>query len=406
MKGLQFNVNVPKFIAAKSLGAIFGSSVYYRGPLKTVGIADIPEPELPSPDWVKIKTIYCGFCGSDLNLICLHDSPTASPFTSFPCIIGHEIAGEIVETGSNVKGFKAGDRVVLNPALSCEVREISPVCSSCRSGRDCNCENFAEGGLPPGMFTGISSGVNGGFAPFLVAHKSRLFPVPHGMSSESAVMTEPLSVALQALFDNMPSNNEKILIVGGGVIGNLIIQSARVLAPNCHISLIEPSPFTAELALSMGADEVIPAREVFEHTARITGAKVYKPLLGMKIAMGGFGRIYDTVASSSTLNLSMRLLASMGTLSIVGIGGDVKLDLTPLWLKLQTVKGVYAYGIAEYNGKNRHVFEIALDLMKENRVNGEILVTHKFALEDYVRMIEINMNKGKFQAVKTVVFFD
>jgi len=78
MKALQFSVTVPKFIAAKGLAAIFGKRVYYQGPLKTIQIADIPEPTIPTKDWVKIKTIYCGFCGSDLNLIQLHDSPTAS----------------------------------------------------------------------------------------------------------------------------------------------------------------------------------------------------------------------------------------------------------------------------------------------------------------------------------------
>ena len=81
MKALQFHVNVPKFIAAKGLGRLIGKRVYYQGPLKTIRLVDIPEPSLPGPDWVMLQTVYCGFCGSDLNLILLHDSPTASPFT-------------------------------------------------------------------------------------------------------------------------------------------------------------------------------------------------------------------------------------------------------------------------------------------------------------------------------------
>ncbi len=406
MKALQFSVTIPKFIAAKGLKAVLGNSVFFKGPTKTIQIVDIPEPTLPSLDWVKIRTVYCGFCGSDMNLILLHDSPTASPFTSFPCITGHEAVGEIVETGAGVQGFKAGDLVAINPILGCETRDISPLCSSCKSGRTSNCENFAEGKLPPGMFLGINSGVNGGFAPFLVAHQSQLFKVPDGVSKESAVMTEPVSVALQALFDNMPLNGEKILVIGGGVIGNLIIQSARVLVPGCHISVIEPSSFAADFARRVGADEIIASDRAFAETARITKAKVYKPLLGMEIPMGGFNRIYDTVGNAATLNLSMRLLSAMGTLSVVGIGGDVKLDLTPLWLKLQTVKGVYAYGMVKYNGENRHVFEIALELMKQNKIKADILVTHKFKLEDYRQMIKVNMSKGKNQAVKTVVSFN
>jgi threonine dehydrogenase-like Zn-dependent dehydrogenase len=95
----------------------------------------------------------------------------------------------------------------------------------------------------------------------------------------------------------------------------------------------------------------------------------------------------------------------MGTLSIVGIGGDVKLDLTPLWLKLQTVKGVYGYGRQVFNGENRHVFDIALELMKEGKIRVENLVTHRFPLEDYEQMIEVNLNKGKNRAMKTVMAF-
>ena len=128
-------------------------------------------------------------------------------------------------------------------------------------------------------------------------------------------------------------------------------------------------------------------------------------MIGMEIPMGGFSRVYDTVGISATLNVSMRLLAAMGTLSVVGIGGDAKLDLTPLWLKLQTIKGVYAYGMETFDGKKQHVFEIALGLMKKGKIRAEMLVTHEFGLEDYKRMIEVNLNKQKYKAMKTMVTF-
>ena len=406
MKVLQFNVNVPKFAAAKTLRTFFGSQVFYKGPVKTIQLADIPEPKLFTPDWVKVKTLYCGFCGSDLNLILLHDSPSASPFTSFPCVIGHEIVGEIIETGASVQGFQNGDIVAINPGLACEAREIDPPCGPCRAGRSSNCENFAEGNLPPGMFLGINSGVNGGFAPYLSAHTSQLYKVPEGLSLESAVMTEPVAVALQTIFDNMPQADEKVLVIGGGVIGNLIIQAIRALVPGCSISLIEPSSFAAEVAKKAGADEVIPSKDVFAQTTRITGAKFYKPLLGMQIPMGGFKRIYDTVGISSTLNLGLRLMCAMGTLSVIGIAGDARLDLTPLWLKLQTIKGVYAYGVVEFNGKKQHVFDIVLDLMKNGKIQADTLVTHRFRLEEYERMIKVNLNKEANRAMKTVVRFN
>lgn len=405
MKALQFDVNTLKFIAIRILQPFLGNRVFFKGPLKTVKLVEIPEPVLPADDWVQIRTIYCGFCGSDLNLMLLHDSPTASPFTSFPCVTGHEIVGEVTKAGPAVQRFKAGDIVAVNPGLGCAPRSIQPECPSCVAGRHSNCENLAEGKLSPGMFLGINKDLNGGFAPYLVAHQSQLFKVPDRLSHESAAMTEPLAVALQTVFDNIPAPDDRVLVIGGGVIGNLIIQALRVLSPGCRISVIEPSSHSADLALKMGAREVIPWKAVFEHSVSITGAKVYKPMLGSDILMGGFNRIYDTVGNSATLNRSLRLLAAFGVLSIVGIGNDVKLDLTPLWLKLQTVKGVYGYGMVSHAGRQCHVFDVALEFMAAGRVDTETLVTHTFRLDDYLQMIAVNMNKGKHKAVKTLVSF-
>lgn len=113
--------------------------------------------------------------------------------------------------------------------------------------------------------------------------------------------------------------------------------------------------------------------------------------------MGGFHRIYDTVGNSDTMNMALRTLSAMGTLSMVGIAGDIKLDLTPLWLKLQTIKGVYAYGVVSYKGKRQHVFDIALDLMAKKKIQAEQLVTHSFALEDYRTMIGIKSEQVSAQ---------
>ncbi|MBU1169126.1 MAG: alcohol dehydrogenase catalytic domain-containing protein [Proteobacteria bacterium] len=405
MKALQMDARPLRFAAAKTCAAILGKTSYLQGPGKTIRLVDIPEPVLPSDDWVKIRTHYCGFCGSDLNLITLHDAPGAQPFTSFPCILGHEFIGEIVETGAHVDHFKQGDRVAVNPVIGCEARGITPLCPWCQSGRTSQCENHAEGKFSPGMFLGITKDLNGGFAPFVVAHKSQLFRIPECVSPKSAVMTEPVSVALQTVLENRPSDHEKILIMGGGVIGNLIVQSIRALGCGCHISVVDPSPFAGEFALQFGADEIIRPDQAFLRTAAITGAKLYKPVLGLPVPRGGFHRVYDTVGNSSTVNLSLRLLNTMGTLSIVGIGSDLKIDPTTLWLKLQTIKGVYGYGLVENNGKKHHVFDMAMEFMKEDKIKAAELITHTFRLEDYRHMIRVNMNKVKYKAVKTIVSF-
>jgi D-arabinose 1-dehydrogenase-like Zn-dependent alcohol dehydrogenase len=138
-------------------------------------------------------------CGSDINLLFLKDSPTASPFTSFPCVPGHEICGEIVETGSAVEDCHTGDLVAILPSLNCYTRAIKPICRSCAAGATANCENFAEGAFSPGMFIGICKDINGGFAEYCVAHKSQVYRVPAGVSPESATLVEPPAVGLQAV---------------------------------------------------------------------------------------------------------------------------------------------------------------------------------------------------------------
>jgi (R,R)-butanediol dehydrogenase/meso-butanediol dehydrogenase/diacetyl reductase len=404
MKALQFSVSVPQWVALKALG-LLNKKFFYKGPLATVKLSEIPEPPLPSEEWVKIKTLLCGFCASDLNLLLLRDSPSASPFTSFPCTMGHEICGEIVETGADAGEFETGDVVTIAPNLSCEARGIDPVCRACRTGRVGNCENFAEGNLPPGMFNGICQDVGGGFGEYFVAHQSQIFKIPEGMSYEEGALIEPFCVGLQAVTDNMPQRGDQVFIIGGGVIGTMIVKTIRALDIDCRITVSEPSAFQADLVKKAGADEVIADGDLFSHTVKITGAKRYKPLIGPDILMGGFNRIFDVVGNSKTLNQALRALAVEGVLSVVGIGHEVKLDLTPMWLKRQTMRGVFAYGYTSAYGEEKHIFQVAIDLVKERKAEIKDMATHTFRIEEFDSMIETNLDKARNGAVKTMVSF-
>jgi (R,R)-butanediol dehydrogenase/meso-butanediol dehydrogenase/diacetyl reductase len=405
MKALQFSVSVPQFAALKVLGSI-NRRLYYDGPLATIRLVDVPEPTLPASDWVKIRTLTCGVCGTDINLIFLKESPTATPFISFPCTMGHELSGEIVEFGSNVDGIELGDVVTVAPPLSCSTRGIEPECTSCQLGRPANCENFAQGSLSPGMLIGLCRDVGGGFAPYLVAHKTQIFKLPAQVSPREGAMIEPLAVSLQAVLDNRPTKDDRVLVIGSGVIGNLIVQSIRALKIDCSVTVAEPSLFHAELASKVGANHLITDGEILRHAIDITGAKAYKPTIGKEILMGGFSKTFDTVANAETLDASMRTLRTGGLLSVVGIGKEVMTDLTPLWLKLQTIKGVYCYGYSDVSNGRKHIFEIAIDLVKQKRVHLESMITHTFSIENYKQMIAVNLNKSKHRAVKTAISFE
>ena len=121
--------------------------------------------------------------------------------------------------------------------------------------------------------------------------------------------------------------------------------------------------------------------------------------------MGGFDRVFDTVGHRDTLNLSLRVLAVRGTLSVLGIGRSVKLDLTPLWLKLQTVRGCYAYRYNDIKGVRKQAFEMALDLIAKKKTRVDDMLTHRFRIEDYRKMIAVNVRKSLYKAIKTAVEF-
>ncbi len=403
MKALMFNITVPNYLALQVVGRM-DRKFFYEGPFSTVKLSDVPEPTLPNQDWVKIRMKLCGFCGSDLNLLQVKDSPMASPFTSFPCVFGHEIFGEVTQTGTRVDTCAAGDRVTVNPGLPCSARGISPECPACAAGRPGSCEKYAEGGFAPGMFTGICKDIGGGFAEYMVVHKSQVYRVPDGVSPESAVLTEPLAVGLQAVLDNKPGGSDRVLVIGGGVIGAMIVKSIRGLNIGCSITVAEPSVFSGEYVKRSGADHVVRGN-IIEAAEKITGAKAYKPMIGGRIVQGGFDRVFDTVGHSPTLQTALIVTAAGGTISLVGIGNKVTFDPTPLWLKLQTIKGCYGYGYNDTENGRRHAFEIALDLMDRKKLHVEDMLTHTFPIEQYKELIQVNMSKGPNKAIKTAIRF-
>ncbi len=403
MKALLFTITVPRYLALQILGRV-SPRYFFEGPCATVSLREVPEPSLPGRDWVKIRVKLCGFCGSDLNLLMVRDSPMASPFTSFPCIFGHEFCGVVAETGPGVDTCAAGDLVTASPLLSCVPRGLSPVCPMCASGRPGNCERFAEGPFSPGMFMGICRDLGGGFAEYVVVHKSQVFRVPSGVSPESACLTEPLAVGVQTVMDNMPADSDRVLVIGGGVIGTMVVKAIRGLGSACSITVVEPSAFNAEYVRRSGADHVVSG-DILGAAVKVTGARAYRPMIGERILQGGFHRVFDTVGHSDTLQKALIATAGCGTVSLVGIGSAVKFDPTPLWLKLQTIRGCYGYGYNDTASGRKHAFETALELVKEGRVQVQDMLTHSFPMERYRDLIEVSMHKGAHRAIKTAVRF-
>ena len=131
------------------------------------------------------------------------------------------------------------------------------------------------------MFIGICKDINGGFAEYVVAHQSQVYPVPAGVSPESAALMEPLSVGLQAVLDNRPDDRDKVLVIGGGVIGAMVVKCIRALGSGCDITVVEPSPFAADYVKKCGADRTIRGG-IIEAAVEIAGGRAYQAGAGRK----------------------------------------------------------------------------------------------------------------------------
>ena len=153
-------------------------------------------------------------------------------FVSFPHVMGHEVVADVVAVGPDAEGLEVGDRVVLNPWLTCGPRGIEPPCPACVAGDLSQCWSFGKGDLAPGIHTGMCKDVPGGFGELMPAHDSMLFKVPDSITDEQAVFADPFAVSLHGITRHPPQPGSKVLVYGAGALGTSAIAIlARAATP-------------------------------------------------------------------------------------------------------------------------------------------------------------------------------
>ncbi|MBD3338052.1 MAG: alcohol dehydrogenase catalytic domain-containing protein [Candidatus Lokiarchaeota archaeon] len=372
-----------------------------------VDFEDITEPELINENWVKIKVKFGGICGSDLNILSMNVSYTQSVFASFPAVMGHEIVGIVVETGNNVDNISINDRVVVEPLLPCEVREIEP-CSSCKEGNYHLCSKQDQGVLSPGQFIGGCKDTGGGWGEYIVVHKSRIFKIPESVSFKEALMTEPLAVAIHGIFKKLPNAMDNVVVIGSGTIGLLCILALKSLT-DCRIIASAKYAFQSDLAKQIGADEVYQVKKD-RHIKKIgkkLGCKIFSPIMDDAYPLGGGGDIViDSVGNSSSIMNSIRLTKEQGTMIMIGVPAKELIDWTPLVLKECEIISSHIYSFEKFNGEKHRTFQMAIDLIASSNYNFANLVTHEFYITDYKKALETASNKKEYQSIKTTFVFD
>jgi L-iditol 2-dehydrogenase len=248
------------------------------------GSIECQEIEIPNvvPGTVLVQIAFCGFCGSDTHII--EGSLEIGPP---PQILGHEVSGTVVEVGEGVENISAGMRV------GCNLYGYCGACPWCLAGQQNHCRRkyFAANG----------------FAEYAVYKAEQVFELPASIKLAPGALLEPVATCVHALDVSGLREGETVLVIGGGTLGQLLVQLAH-MAGASQVVLSEPMDAKRDLALDLGADVAItPDNEELKRLARGSSPR------------RGFDVVFEVAGSIQALELAPSLLAVKGRVIIVGV---------------------------------------------------------------------------------------
>jgi threonine dehydrogenase-like Zn-dependent dehydrogenase len=317
-----------------------------------IEVEELEEPEVGPRD-VLLRVSTVGICGSDL-----HVYRKGQYGAQRGRIMGHEFCGQAVEVGAEVQGVALGGRWTGYSVKYCGT------CYWCQRGQVRLC---------PQLFDNYSGfGKPGAMAEYVLIEDAKpgenLLPIPDQLSDEVGAMAEPLGTALYALLRVKPQTADTVVVIGAGMIGNLVVQALKALH-DVRVIVTEVSDERAALARRVGADVVIDARrpDLFEAVRGETGEGRYS------FGISGMADIVmDAAAAPPTLNQALEFVRSKGTVGLVGSAEDP----APCRVDLITHKDIRVIGIVG------SVIGAGIDLLVSDRIQTDPLISHHFSLDD------------------------
>lgn len=305
---------------------------------------EVTIPEIKD-DQVKIKIRKIGICGSDIHVY--HGK---HPFTSYPVTQGHEVSGEIVELGKEVKGLAPGQKVTIQPQVVCGK------CHPCRHGKYNLCEELKVMGF---QTTGVAS-------QYFVTESSKVTPLPEEMSDDEGAMIEPLAVAVHAVKRAGDVKGLKIAVLGAGPIGNLVAQAAKGMGAE-GVLITDISDIRLEKAKECGvAYTANTKREDFgEAMLRCFGPDKADV-------------IYDCAGNDITMGQAIKYARKGSTIILVAVyEGMAAVDLAVLNDHELDLNTTMMYRDEDYRE--------AIKLANEKKVLLTPLISRHFAFRDYLK---------------------
>lgn len=318
-----------------------------------VEIGESKAPCLQRPQDLLVRIDRVGVCGSDVHYFT--EGRIGEKQLQYPATLGHECAGTVVEVGREVVGLRSGDRVAIDPAISCGQ------CDQCRRGRLHTCRKL--------RFLGGPGEAPGAAADYHVLPAENCFRVPEGMSLETATLLEPLSIGLHAVRLGRPAPGARVAILGSGPIGLsvLLCLKATVEATVGYVTDLRANRLA--VAERCGAD----------WTGNPHPTDVVADLAAREPA--GLDVVFECSGDPACMGQAMQLLTPGGTLVLVGIpSGAVQYDPSAARRKELSI---------QYVRRQNGCVAPVLDLVAGGKIDPAPLLTHRFPFAEIQRAFDL-----------------
>ncbi len=316
------------------------------------------------PCQIKVKMKKIGVCGSDI-----HVNHGKHPYTSYPVVQGHEVSGEVAEVGSEVTDFAVGDKVTIQPQVVCGE------CYPCTHGMYNACESLKVMGF---QTTGMAS-------EYFVVEASKALKLPSEMSFDHGAMIEPLAVAVHAVRRFGDIAGKKVLVLGGGPIGNLVAQTCKAQGAE-NVMLSELSEFRLEAAQKCGITTVNPSIENLKDT------------IVKNFGKDGADVIFECVGINATMEQAINYARKGSDIIVVGVFGDLgTINMGFVQDHELRLVGTAMYRVEDYVE--------AIKLVSEKKIEFDALITDHVPFAEYPRAYKI-IDEQKDKAMKVIIDMD
>jgi (R,R)-butanediol dehydrogenase/meso-butanediol dehydrogenase/diacetyl reductase len=315
---------------------------------RDIRVGEVPEPRI-GPDQVLVAPSFSGICGTDLHVFRgeFHGRVT------YPAILGHEFGGIIQEVGRDVRGFKKGDRVVVDPVLSCHS------CPACRTGHLNACRTLKLLGID----------LDGGFGQYVAAPVSHVYPLPDSIPMAYAPMVEMYGLGHHVLRRGRVQPGESVAILGAGKLG-LSVLDVLCHSANPALSLVaDLQPFRLETARKLGADFALDIRheDPVERVMEITQG------VGVDCVIEAVGHYHAVEGREAPLAQAVQMIRSAGRIVTAGLGEQ----LSAVHFKTLVLKEAEIIASRVTLGE----FSQAIRLLARGLLHPDLLITHQMPLQ-------------------------